>query len=76
MTEIFLIFVLTELCSVGKKSPVKALADFLPVAREVVGPPQEAGLSPGVEDRVARLGATQFTLLFLPLYPGLNTIIT
>lgn len=44
------IFGLIELYSFGKKSPVIALADFLPVVREVV----EAGMSPGVGDRVAK----------------------
>lgn len=65
-----MIFGLIELYSFGKKSPVKALADFLPVVREVV----EADMSPVVGDRVARLGAIQFILLVLPQYLGLNII--
>lgn len=60
--------------SVGKKSPVKALAYFFPAAREVVGPPQEAALSQSRGNRVARWSAVQCMLLFLPQYLEFNTI--
>lgn len=57
-----MMFILTELRPVGKWSLVKAVADFCPVAREVVGPLQEAGLFPGVGDRVVGWSACSFCI--------------